>query len=93
MDLKYPVIFLCFFLLGLTPIFNTHEDKDQIDDEFRNAYLNFQPLQYRVVEATPTLTDLQDGEVVIFSSGAVKLMWRNLQEIYAVTGSCVTVRR
>ena len=53
-----------------------------------------------VFENTTSVVNLEvlekhfkDGEVVIFSSGAVKLMWRDNLEIYAVTGSCVTVRR
>lgn len=80
-------------LCAFTPLTTQHDTTKKTDDEFVNVYYAGQPKQFRVVESTPILSELQDNEVVIFSSGAVKLMWRDAQEIYAVTGSCVTVRR
>ena len=77
-----------------TPIYNTHEDSKKVDDEFKNVYIGFQPIQFRVFNDTPSLNDLKNGEIVRYSSNTVnRIMWRTDQEIYSVNGSCVTIRR
>jgi len=80
-------------LCAFGPIHNSHDSQGKIDSEFTNLYGQAQPAQFEIVSSTPNLTDMKDGEVVIFSSGAVKMMWRAGQELYAVSGSCITVRR
>ena len=80
-------------LCAFSPVYNTHDSPTRIDDEFTNLYDQAQAEQFRVVFATPNLNDLKDNEVVIVSSGAIKMMFRVGQEIYSVNVSCVTVRR
>lgn len=70
-----------------------HDSQAQVDSEFKTVYDQAQPKQFRNVTSTPILADMQDGEVVTFSSGVVKIMFRVGQEIFAVGVSCVTVRR
>ena len=88
-------IFLAFpFLIGATPISDTHTSFDEVDQELRNIYLSMQANQFTVLTTTPVPTDLKDNEIVIYSSGTVKqLIWRDGVDIYSVQGSCITVRR
>ncbi len=80
-------------LVGFTPIHNNYNEEQKINDEFRNVEQNLQPKEFRVVSTTPTLDDMKDHEVVIFSSGIIRIMFRENQDIYSVTPSCVTVFR
>lgn len=93
MKLPWVSIVCVLALSAFSPIYTAHDDQKKTDDEFTNIYGQAQSSQFKVVASTPNLTDLKDGEVVIFSTGAVKLMFRNGQDIYAVTVSCVTIRR
>lgn len=80
-------------LSGFTRIHLNYNDQNKIAEEFRNVENSVQDKSFRVVRTTPTLIDLKDGEVVIFSSGAVFIMFRQNQEVYSVNVSCVTVYR
>ncbi len=91
--MRFLIVLLALPLLGLSPVSNSFKEEQQIKDEFDNIYQNVQGKQFRVVTSTPALTELQDHEVVIFSSGAVKLMLRDNQDIYSVNVSCITLRR
>lgn len=86
-------IILSLFLCAFSPIYSQHDTKEKVDNEFKNGYDQMQPRQFTVVTSTPNLSDFRDGEMVIFSSGAVKVMVRVGQEIYTVGISCITVRR
>ena len=78
----------------LTPIYDQHDSQEKVDEELRNIYYAAQSNQFTIFTDTPTPTDLKDGEIVIYSSGTVqKLIWRDGEDIYAVQGSCITVRR
>ena len=85
---------LCgLFLMAFTPITAGHDDQDKTDREFKNIYETGQGRNFTVLNSTPNLNDIEDGEVVIVSSTSyTKLMFRMGQEIYAVNVSCVTVR-
>ena len=95
--------FTCFFIFvvfieirnsnSLTQLNNKYSNEGAVYEEFQNVFLNVQPKKFKVVNSTPILSNLKDKEVVVFSSGTSKLMWRDNQEIYAVSGSCVTVIR
>lgn len=89
------IIFLSFFLLlGLTPVSNEYSTNDKIEVEFKNLYGQAQDKQFDVFTATPTLTAIQDGQIVVFRTGDTSgLMFRSGQEIYKVNASCVTVTR
>ena len=80
-------------LLGLTPVHDKHESPDKTDVEFKNLFDNAQGKDFVVMESTPAVSDLIDGQIIIFSSSAVKIMFRQNNEIYAVSMSCITVRR
>lgn len=87
-------LLLALFLVGFTPITATHDSTENIDAEFKNIESSLQDQQFRVVKDTPVLSDLKDGEIVIFSSGTLnKLLFRSNQEVYAVQFSCITIRR
>ncbi len=87
-----PIFILVF--CGFTQIYSRHDTQDKVDNEILNIYDQAQSQQFRVVMATPNLTELRDNEVVVFSTGTlVRLMFRAGQEIYSVSVSCVTVRR
>lgn len=86
-------LILALFLCAFSPIYSSHDNQGKIDSELKNIYDQAQSEQFRVVTATPNLTDLKDREVVIFSSGAIKLMLRSGQDIYVVSVSCITIRR
>lgn len=91
--MRYRFLLLIPFLCAFSPVYQAHDNQQKTDGEFVNLYDQAQAEQFRVVTSTPILSDLKDSEVVIFSSGTSKLMWRAGQEVYAVQGSCVTVRR
>lgn len=80
-------------VFAFAPIYTKHDEENKTNDEFINIYNQAQPRQFRVVTATPIVSDLQDGEVVIVSSGTIRLMLRSNIEIYSINLSCVTVRR
>jgi len=85
---------IALMLCGFTMIYSKHDKIEQVDNELNNMEDNFQDKQFTVLPGTPTLTDLQDHEVVIVSSnGWNALMWRDGIDLYAVKGSCVTVLR
>lgn len=87
----YP--FLILGLCGFGPIYTQHDSPEKLDGEFKNAYDQAQARQFRVFTATPNLNDLQDNEVIIVSSGAIKMMFRSGQEIFSINVTSVTVRR
>lgn len=83
-----------YFLCGFAPLNITHDTTQKVDDEINQIYNEAQPLSFRVQAGTPTLKDMQDGEVVIVASNTwVRFMFRTNQEIYSINPSCVTVRR
>ena len=87
-------ILMMLFLIGATPIHNKYDTEQKINDEFRNIVDNTQGIQHKIFVTTPTLSDMQNGEIVIISTGSdQRLLWRSSQEIYAVVGSCITVVR
>lgn len=87
-------LLLVGFLCGMSPIYNEHDTPAKIDAEIVQIYDQAQPEQFRVVNTTPVLTEMKDNEVILMSTGTtVRLLIRNGQEIYAILGSCVTVRR
>lgn len=80
--------------MGFTRIHLDYSNPNYIRDEFNNAADSLQDKQFFVVNDTPALNDLQDGQIMVYSTGTVnKLIWRRNQEIYSVNGSCVTIRR
>ena len=86
------IALLC--LLGLTQIGNKYKDENVVNDEFKNLYLNVQPIKHKVFTSTPVLSAVQDREFVIVSSGTViRIMIRDNQEIYSINLSCVTIIR
>lgn len=88
------IIFLIPFLLALTPVHDKYDSEEKIREEFKNVYEEAQSREFEVVNDTPTLRELPEGRVVIFSSNTVrKILFRVDQDIFAVTGSCITVRR
>lgn len=87
-------IILSLFLCGFTPLFVTHDSFDKVDKEFNQIEETLQDEQFNLMRSTPNLSDLKDRQIVIVSSnGWSTVMWRDNQEIYALRGSCVTVRR
>ena len=86
--------FVLMCLLGLTQVHNKYEDPGVVESEFKNLYLGVQPIEHKILISTPTLNDLENGQIVIVSSNSlVKIMFRDNQEIYSIDVSCVTVRR
>lgn len=87
-------LFLIPFLLGLTPIHEKYESEEKIREEFKNVYDEAQAKSFEIVNDTPALNDFPKGNMVIFSSNTVrKILFRVDQDIFAVTASCITVRR
>lgn len=92
--MKWIILTMCLGLMGLTPLSTSHETQRKTDDEFINLYGGVQPRSLKVFSSTPSLSELQDGEQVIFSTGSfVRLFFRSNQEIYSVNVSCITTRR
>jgi len=92
--MRYLWLLLALPLMGFTPIFSKHDSTDKIDREIRNAEASLQDQSFTVFNSTPNLRALKDGQIVIVTSNTWNvLMWRNNEEIYKVTGSCVTVTR
>lgn len=91
---KIILVFLCLPLFGFIRIHKEYEIPEFIREEFSNVENTVQDQSFRVVNSTPNLLDLKDGEIVLMSSNTVnKLMYRYNQEIYSINASCVTVRR
>lgn len=85
---------LALLLCGFTLVDQKHETPEAVDAEFFNVSQNLQGRQFYIYLSTPNFSELQDGEVVIVSSGTFnKLMFRSGQELYSVTPSCITVTR
>lgn len=69
--MNYLFILLAISLMAFTPIYTKHNDLKQVDDEIKNMSDNFQSRQFTVVASTPNYQDIQDGEVVIYSSATI----------------------
>lgn len=81
-------------LMAFAPLVSTHDSTDKVDQEIRNIEQNLQGVEFAVVTDTPALTEMRDGQILLLSSGTVnKLIWRVNQEIYAVSGTSITIRR
>ena len=81
-------------LFAFTPIHWDYSQPENVRDEFRNAENDLQSKQFDVFPTTPALSELRDFQIVVITSNSyVKLMFRSGQDIYAVTVSCVTVKR
>lgn len=90
--MKWYIFFIVPFLTAFSPRYETY-DFNKVSDEFRNVEEDVQSQEFQVYTTTPNLTDLKNGQIVIFSSGAIKLMWRENNDIYTIQGSCITIRR
>ena len=87
-------VLLAIPLMALTPLHNSHDTQEKIDQEFRQIENELQDKNFRIVGSTPALGDLRNGEIVILSSLTVNyLMWRAGNDLYSVKGSCVTSTR
>ena len=92
--MRYLWLFLLFPLYGFTRIHSTYEKPEYITDEFANVENDLQPKAFSIYQSTPNLVDFKDGEIVIVSSGTYnKLMFRSGQDLFAVSFSCITVKR
>ena len=87
-------LILVLFLAAFTPVISRHDTPEKVDIEIANIEANLQAKEFSIFKDTPSLGDLRDGEMVFLSSGTLnKILWRVNQEIYAVQGSCITIRR
>jgi hypothetical protein len=81
-------------LFALSPVATTYKEEAEIEVEFKNLYDNVQAKQFRVFTTTPVFSDLQNGEIVIVSSGVFNvLIFKAGEDIYRVNSSCITVVR
>lgn len=69
--MRYLWILFIPMLMGFTQIYNTHDTFKKVDDEVKNISDNLQSRQFTVVYSTPNYQDLQDGEIVIYSSSTI----------------------
>ena len=80
-------LLLASSLYAMTPISNDYSDQTATFVEFRNVFDNGQDRSFTQVTSTPNVTDLRDGEMVIYASTPmaqnVVLMLRNGTTIYA----------
>lgn len=87
-------IFLVLPLFGFTRIHTDYIDPRNTQDEFSNLENTVQDQENIVFVSTPNLSDVKDKQIFLISSGTYNSFgWRYNQEIYAVSGSCVTIRR
>lgn len=87
-------LLLCLPLMAFGAIHQTHDDAKKTDEEFRNYELGLQPRQMKVFNATPTLNDVQDREMVIVASNTwVTQMFRWNDDLWKVNASCSTIFR
>lgn len=94
MKWRYVAFLLPFAICAFAPLSTVHDTPQKVDAEINHIYDEAQPLNFRVQSDTPTLKDMQDGEVIIVASNTwVRFMFRSNQEIYSINPSCVTVRR
>ena len=82
--MRWLLLVLPFLILGLTPVYNSHDSQEKIDEEFRNLYLSVQPKQFTIVLSTPAANEFQEGEMVILDSGQIKLVLTKGTTIYEV---------
>lgn len=81
-------------LIGFTPIYDKYDNFEKVTDEVKNMEIQVQDKQFRVLDSTPTLTDLEDHEIVVVSSnGWTAIMLRDNIDIFKIDVSCVTVNR
>lgn len=80
--------------MAFSPLYVAHDSQDKVDAEIKNIATSAQDKNFIVFNSTPNLSDLIDGQIVLYSSGTLnQIMWRFNQEIFAIRGSCVTIRR
>lgn len=85
---------LAIGLMGFSPLYSVYDSPEKVSSEIKNMENDLQSQQFNIVQSTPNLQEMKDGQIVIVSSGTYnKIMWRSGIDIYAVNGSCVTVRR
>ena len=84
------IVFISFFTMGLVPIYDRHDSQEKIDEEFRNIYLNAQSRKFTFVTSTPTSLDMQEGELIVFSSGVIKLILFDGTTTYQVIFSSIS---
>lgn len=68
---RYIWILLTLFLFGFSQVHNTHDNQVKTDEEFKNVYDQAQRRQYTLVLTTPNYQDLQNGEMVVYSSSTI----------------------
>lgn len=92
--MRWAILILSLFCLGLTPVHEKYDSEQKVTEEFKNIFDGAQSREFVVVNDTPVLNDFISGRVVIFSSNTVrKILFRVDQDIFAVSASCITVRR
>lgn len=92
--MRWLLLLSCIVFLGATPVHVSHDTPKKVDDEFVNAFQSLQPRNLKVVTTTPSLSEIQDGETMLISTGAyARLIFRRDQDIFGVLVSCITVRR
>jgi hypothetical protein len=66
-------LFLLFTSSGhcLQPITKEHDNQEKTDLEFDNLYRNAQDQQFTVVNSSLAMTDMKDGQAVIYTTGTV----------------------
>jgi len=74
----YGVLF-GFCLISLTafvPEYRKYDDPNLIKKEFDNIYTFAQPKNFRFELSSPTLRDIQEGQIIFFKTNKVKFAFR-----------------
>lgn len=82
--MKIALLACCFFLLGASPVREVYNKPVDIKAEFTNAYYALQDKQFTIINSTPNVTEMREGEIILFSSNSVKFLIRISTTIYQI---------
>ena len=79
------VVILGFLSIAATTrIRNTYTKETDINVEFTNIYDGMQGKEFEIVNSTPRVQDMIEGNPIIFSSGSIKFLIRIGTTVYKV---------
>ena len=62
----------------------SYNNPNDVYYEFQNVYKNAQPKNFKIMTTTPTLSQLENGEVVILKSNPDSLIFREGQKLHYI---------
>lgn len=88
--MKYIIVWLLLVVsvaYAASPQQGTYDSEIKIRMEFDNVYNSLQDRSFKIFRSTPAISEMRNGEIVIYSSGSTKFMVRVDTQIFNVSFS------